>query len=157
MNDNAKYALVLVISVIASALTSYAITINLNSNIQANGSQSNSNQQTTNLTETTKIFPINYTSYFSFTHDDASYVIVYSNVAMHNLTIVFRYKTWEGQTKTESVNYGDYYPTRNPNHEVESLNDNCYQYYKVPKVIQDSYEVIGKTPSIEILEVYGYS
>ena len=68
--------------------------------------------------------------------------------------------------KTEEIHYGNYYPTWNPNHEVQ-LGEKHFQYYKIPDYVIDSsstrgvnqfeVEVFVIYPQVEVLEVYGYA
>ena len=87
MNEKAKYAIILLLAIGVSSATSYLIT-----------SYSHSTS--------TKIFP----AFNVNIGIDLSDVQVNSSVAIHNLTIVYQYKSLNGTMNTVKVGYGDYAP-----------------------------------------------
>ena len=104
MNEKAKYVVILLLAILVSASTSYLTTLSLHSSSQ---SPSSNTSETAQQTASAKIFPLHNVSFSVY----VSTVTVYSNVAVLNLTIDYRYTTLNGSTLTRNVTYGDYYPS----------------------------------------------
>jgi hypothetical protein len=135
-----EYLAVLLITIAISALTSYATTLSLHPTSQNEqpkvssqpSSSPQATQQPSNSPELTPLLtssPENTTkpstpettpqpAYHKITLSNTvkihlgieSMVNVYSNVSLHNLTIVYQYTTLNGTSVTTEVGYGDYYP-----------------------------------------------
>jgi hypothetical protein len=143
MNSKIESALLIVICVLASAITSYATTIAVRSNQQANSSANNNQQtipqntaqpssQNNNQTSAGKIYP-SHNERLDVSLDN-SYVSVTSAVAIRDLTISYHFTSLNGSVYTIDEHYGDYHPTWSPNHLIQ-LGEVQFQYYQIPPFI----------------------
>jgi len=156
MNEKAKYLVAFVSIIVVSAFTSYLTTLSLVSpNTQS--PQTKENQQSTSNKVS---LAYNITLY-----PDGSIVKVFSNINLHNLTIVYQYTDPNGTMVTDNVNYGEYYAGWGTGVFIH-LGDTPYSSYVVPDFIQalattyvDPQTGITKVsnPNFKVLEVYGYT
>ena len=115
-------------------------------------------------------FSPNY--YYGSTSD----VIIYSSVAIHNLTVVYQYKVVNGNANgtilTRTVFYGGCFPSWGPLIDVYEGQVPLHFHYVIPNdIIEVSsttrpvYNFVGNTasnewvisPQVNVTEVYGYN
>ena len=177
MNSTLKYAVVLVLVVIVSMATSYVTTLSLNkSNQQSSNSPSpqltsspSPQPKNTPTPQTTdnKIFPTYNVTFQVF----RSYVSVYSNMVVHNLTIAYQYTSLNGTLYKTEIDYGDYFPGYGVGEMIEP-GQLPYLTYRIPQSIMDDCSKVHTTyspsdgtplsysweiyPQLNVTEVYGY-
>jgi hypothetical protein len=135
MNEKLKFATLLIVVVLVSVITSYATTLALNTNKDAQNNQQEGSQQSSNPQSTgelNKIYP-KHEDHFS-PLENSSKVTVISGVALKNLTIVYQFTSLNGTAYTEELDYGDYFPTWGPNNVVQA-GETQFQYYRIPQSI----------------------
>jgi hypothetical protein len=168
MSNTTKLVAIIVVVVFTSALTSYATNILFLDNAQpvSQNTSSSTPQPTQETSEaSTKIHADSFNVSFA-AQDSSSYVMVYSDMPMDDLTIALKYTCTNGTTLRKEIVYGDYNPTWNPGYAVQP-GEIPYQEYRIPDYIikatsttkwnPNGYWVFDIYPQVEILEVYGYS
>ena len=112
MDEKAKYVIVLVLAVLVSLATSYFSSSYFHSNAQ-NASSSSPQPTQEPISTQQPLGGKNFPQYsLSFYARGSSFVTVYSDVAVYNLTVVYNYKPISGGSNvTQSLNYGNYYPS----------------------------------------------
>jgi hypothetical protein len=163
LNQIAKYSAVIVIAVLASAITSYEVTSNLEmiaQNPQLPQANNDPIETRVNLT-ISRVYIANPNS--------ASYIEVAFGKAVHNLTIVYRYTALNGTTFISSVDYGNYEPTWNTGDTI-SPGDIPSLRFRIPDdiiLVSSSVKMYyaGEGggyawdifPQVEAIEAYGYA
>lgn len=175
MDGKAKFMVILLASILASVLTSYAVTSFYLANqpysagtVTADNLSPQAIQQiaddlalSTAKTNVSLPFEVHFNA-----HSD-SYIITQSRITLENLTITYQYiKLSDGTTQTESIDYGTFIPawgagvTIEPGATPEAI-------YKIPDyIIQQSStiisngngcEVFEKEPAVTVVGVFGYA
>jgi hypothetical protein len=94
-------------------------------------------------------------------------VEVKTDMALNNLTIVYRYTCLNGTVFTENIDYGKCIPSWGSGTVLEQGGEIPTIYFKIPEYIVSSsssrttdalgFVHFGVEPQIEILEIYGYT
>ena len=127
MKDRMKFAILLVVVVLVSVITTYITNLTLNTNEEYTGPD-----QSPNGSSKTKIYPSFEVRLVPQPFN--SIVTVTSAISLEDLTIVYQYTALNGTEFTQEIYYGDYFPTWNPNHVIEP-GETQFQFYRIPQSI----------------------
>lgn len=181
MEERVKFAVLLIAVILVSVSTTYVTTVALNSNKhvqndpQPSSSSKQRNDDTTQSANETAVNRIVPQYNVSLTFVDLptlsnSYVAVYSDVPIYNLTIVYSFTSLNGASYAQKIGYGNYSPTYNPN-DLVAPGQIHFQYYQIPLSIilacsstKPTYDKSGSPigitwdvyPQLSV-SVYGYS
>lgn len=164
MNEIAKYSVVIVIAVLASAITSYEVASNFHVTAQnPQLPQSSDDHIQTRVNLTISRVDINGPN-------SASYVEVQFSEAVHNLTIIYRYTALNGTTSMRSVDYGGIYDPAWHNGDIVSPELVASIRFRIPNdillvssSITTYYAGEGGglawdvSPQVEAVEAYGFA
>jgi hypothetical protein len=172
MKESVKYAVFLVVVILVSVCSSYITTIALkpntsNTNVSGNQQQGVSTNSTSNIVHASSYqtkFDVSFAGYGSDEDDPYNYVIVYSYIAIQNLTITYQYTCLNGTTLEAKVDYGYFYPAYTT---IVQQGEIPFTDYIIPSYIiracastidnAQGYPVWKVYPQLNVIDVSGYS
>lgn len=163
MEEKVRYAVFLAVVILVSVLSSYITTLALNPNLSDTNGTTNLQPSTNTNSTKSIVHALSYQADLLST--SSAYVTVTSDIPMTNLTIVYKYTPINGSAITEEVTYGDYFPVYDPG-QVLQPGAHHVQNYGIPQNMVDvssTKAFVGDNlvyvipPQIQILDVYGYS
>lgn len=163
MENRAKYLAILLLTVLISAITSYATTLSLN----PIDTQNLQEMQELSSQDALKTKVNLLVEYLEFDPPFGGKVKVKTDLALENLTVVYRYTCINGTVITNSIDYGRCVPSLGFGFVLEAGGTLPDVYFKIPEYIVSASSSRIKDelgflhfdiqPQIEVLEVYGYT